>query len=204
MKTLDRILVGLVTSFVLGTAGTAAAQNVVLNPDFAGTGGSLTSWTTTANASANATDWQAVATSGSAQGDALSANGNKTVITQCVLFSAVANPSFGFGGQISVTNASGATGASRAQITAQFFSATNCTTAVGAVFTVGISPIATTTPFALFALTAQTTPATAQSALISINVQRLANTGNTVALFDHIFLGAGLTAPVELQHFQAE
>jgi hypothetical protein len=201
MTSAARCLTGLATGLALSVAGGAAAQNVVANPDFAG---NLTSWSVGANGAFDVADCCGDPVPGSASGATGASNGNKVVVTQCVAYDAVANPQFGFGGRISITDASGAGGVSFAQISAQFFSDAACTTAVGAAFTVGPSPVVSTSGFTLFALTAQTTPATATAALISINVRRAANTGAVVAGFDHVFLGAGLTTPVSVIQFGVE
>lgn len=201
MKKSTSILVAIAICFVLGAAGTAAAQNVIVNPNFAG---SLASWTTGANGSFNAADCCGDTPVGSAAGATGASNGIKNVVTQCVVYNATVNPSFGMGGRISVTDASGAAGASRATITATFFPAAACGGASLGAFVVGLAPVVAATPFTLFALTAQTTPATALSALISLDVRRDNNVGSIGANFDHIFLGAGLTTPVSLQHFHAD
>jgi hypothetical protein len=172
-----------------------------LNPDFSG---DLTSWAVGANGAFDVADCCGDPVPGSAVGATGASNGNKTVVTQCVAYDAVANAQFGFGGRIGISDASGAGGVSLAQISAQFFSGAACTTPVGAAFTVGPSPVVSTTGFTLFALVAQTTPATATTALISITVRRAANTGAITAGFDHVFLGAGLTTPASLIQFSVQ
>lgn len=185
-----------VTALVLGTAGTATAANLLVNPDF---DSDLANWNPT-NASQGTATFDGSDGSPSAGSVLFTGVACCTVqVLQCVAVSA--GQSYDFGAVLKQGPVAPGQAGDGMGIDVTWYDAANCSGSDLATDTLAPS---VTTSWVRYAKGNVVAPPGAQSASYRIRQYNFAGLTNLTSHADHAFFGASGTVPVELQSFNVD